>query len=281
MQIPFDPDIHLGPLTLAWHGVFTAVGIFFGVWLAVKLARERISEDDGYAIATWGVIGGIAGARLLHVADRWSYYAEHLEQIPLIWTGGIAVWGAVIGGALSGLVVAIRRKVPIGATADAAAPGIGLGLGLGRIGDIINGEHWALPCASGPGLCVEFTHPNTLGQGAEALGRPFSGPDWQGPVHLVVAYEMAWDLLGAWLAMVLRTRLAGIAPAGLVFWLWLAWYSIGRIAFGALRVGDPTPILGFRQDQLIGLICLAVALPVIAALQLRLLPRVKRPEPIA
>lgn len=282
IPIPFGPDIHIGPLTIAWHGVFTAVGIFFGVWLAIRMVRGRVDEDAAYAVATWGVVGGIVGARLLHVADRWDFYSQNLAQIPAIWTGGIAVWGAVIGGGLSGLVVGIRRRLPIGAAADGAAPGIGLGLGLGRIGDIINGEHHAERCDGVPpggsvGICVEYTHPATLGQGTS-----FVPPDPRavdGPVHLVVGYEMAWDLLGVALALALRRALAGRQPEGRIFWIWMIWYALGRFAFGALRIGDPTPILGLRQDQLIALATLAVALPMLGLLQLRVLGRARPLEP--
>jgi phosphatidylglycerol---prolipoprotein diacylglyceryl transferase len=274
ISIPFDPEIHLGPLSLAWHGIFTAVGIFAGVWLPVRLLRGRVPEDAAYAIATWGVAGGIIGARLLHVADCWELcgYAQDPLRILQIWSGGIAVWGAAIGGVIGGVTAAVvRGDVPIGGTADAAAPGIGLGFGLGRIGDIINGEHHAVAC-QGTGICVEYTHPLTLGQGPM-----FIPPDWRaspGPVHLVVGYEMIWDLAGTAIALLLRRPLADRATEGRIFWIWLLWYAVGRLLFGYLRIGDPTPYLGLRQDQLIALGALVLAAVVLPLLHLGLLPRI-------
>lgn len=266
MNIPLGPELQIGPIALAWHGIFTAVGIFFGVWLAIRLLRGRVAEDAAYSVATWGVVGGIVGARIVHVLDRWDFYSLNPAQIPMIWTGGIAVWGAAIGGALVGLIVAIRRgDIAIGATADAAAAGIGLGFGLGRIGDIINGEHLATPCADEPGICVAYTHPATLGQGPDIQGRPFSGAAWEGPVHLPVAYEMVWDLLGVGLVLVLLRRLG--PPEGRIFWIWLITYALGRLWFGSFRVGDPTPFLGLRQDQLIALAVLVVASVALVLLQ--------------
>src|SRR6184192_1415511 len=158
IQLPFDPNVHLGPITLAWHGIFTAVGIFFGVALPIRLLRGRVREDDAYAVAWWGVIGGIVGARVVHVIDQFSYYAAH--------------------------------------------PGISLGFAIGRIGDIINGEHHAVACTPSQGLCVGYTHPDTLGQ--------------LGPVHLVVAYDMTWDLVGVALTLWLRRAAAGRWPDGAV-----------------------------------------------------------------
>jgi phosphatidylglycerol:prolipoprotein diacylglycerol transferase len=259
ISIPFDPNLHVGPLAIAWHGIFTAVGILFGVWLPLRLVRPRISEEAATAVATWGVIGGIVGARLVHVIDQWQYYLANPLQIFLIWTGGIAIWGGAIGGVLAGLFVGMRRKLPIGFGADAAAPGIALGMAIGRIGDIINGEHHAVPCEASQGLCVGYTHPDTLGQ--------------PGPVHLVVGYDLLWNLVSVVGALALRGR--GL-PDGLIFWLAAAWYAVGRLALGFLRIADPTYALGLREDQVIAIVVLAVAIPMI----LRLVLSGRAPEPV-
>lgn len=280
IQIPFDPEVHIGPLALAWHGIFTAVGIFFGVWLAVRLLRGRVTEDAGYSVATWAVVGGIVGARLLHVMDCWvpglscgAGYAADPIRILEIWTGGIAVWGALIGGVLGGLVAALRRgDIPIASTADAAVAGIGLGFAIGRIGDVINGEHHATLCGAGPGVCVEFTDPNTLGQGPSfPPGDPRYAP---GPVHLVVLYDMIWDLLGVALVLFLLRRMGDRVPQGRIFWIWTIWYGVGRFVEGFLRIANPTPIAGLRQDQIVGLLAVAVSVAALALLQAGLLPRV-------
>lgn len=262
IELPFDPNIHLGPLAVSWHGIFTAVGIFFGVALPVRIVRSRVTEDDAYAIATWGVVGGIIGARLLHVFDRFDYYSREPLQILAIWTGGIAVWGAVIGGAVAGYLVALRRHVPIGWTADAAVSGLGLGLAIGRIGDIINGEHHATECLSG--ICVGYTHPETLGQ--------------PGPVHLAVAYEMVYVLLTVALVLWLFRRrdaspdgssIRRALPLGSIFWGWTFLYGLGRLTISSLRIADPTSFLGLRQDQLVGLGAMLVAVAMLLFLYTR------------
>ena len=275
--IDLDPNIHLGPITLAWHGIFTTVGIFFGVWLSTKLVMQRVSEADANAVAFWGVVGGIIGARIFHVADCWTGctgipggYSANLLLIPQIWTGGIAVWGGAIGGVLGGLIVALRRgTVPIGFGADAAAPGIALGFAVGRIGDIINGEHHATPCTAPLGICVEYTNPATLGQSPQFPTGDFRSAG--GPVHLAVGYDLVWNALGVVWALALRGR--GL-PDGLIFWLWMIWYAVGRFALGFLRVGEPNYAFGLREDQAIGILVVAAAIPMIV----RLWPRVPRAE---
>lgn len=269
ITLPFDPNVHFGPLQLAWHGIFTAVGIFFGVSLPVRLLRRRVPEDSIYAVATWAVVGGILGARLFHVVECWNVcgpalepgYAAHPELIPQIWTGGISIMGALVVGVLTGYIVAIRRgDIPIGGTADAAATGIGLGMAIGRIGDIINGEHHAVPCGF-PGICVGYDNPNTLGQ--------------PGPVHLAVGYELLWDLAGVALALLLRRWLAGRQPEGRIFWIWLAFSSLGRLLISFLRVDQPG-LFGLYQAQLISILLIALAVPMTIALF-----RMGRPESVA
>ncbi len=235
------------------------------MWLPVRLLRGRVAEDALYAIATPAVIGGIIGARLFHVVDCWSLcgYDTNPWLIPQIWTGGIAIMGAVVVGTITGYVIAIRRgDIPIGAGADAAAAGIGLGMAIGRIGDIINGEHHAVLCGP-PGICVSYDNPDSLGQGPA-----FSPGDTRysaGPVHLAVGYEMLWDLAGVALALVLRRRFAGRPPEGRIFWIWLAFQSLGRFLISFLRVDKPD-LFGLYQAQLIALVLIALSIPMLVTL---------------
>ena len=226
----------------------------------MRLLRSEVGEDTLYSVATIAVISGIVGARLVHVVDCWSAcgYDRDPLLIPQIWSGGIAIWGAAIFGTLGGFVAAIRSGVPIGKGADAGAPGMGLGFAIGRIGDVINGEHHAIAC-DGPGICVTYTHPDTLGQGPLLTSSRYS----PGPVHLAVGYDLVWDALSVVVALWLRRR--GL-PDGTVFWIWLAQYAIGRFILGFLRIDDPTYAFGLRQDQVIALLVLAAAVPMIVRL---------------
>jgi len=269
IDIPLDPNVHLGPITLAWHGIFTAVGIFFGVWLPVRLLRPYVSEDAAYGVATIAVISGILGARLVHVIDCWTAcgYDRDPLLIPQIWSGGIAIWGAAIFGTLGGFVAAVRRGLPIGKGADAGAPGMGLGFAIGRIGDVINGEHHAIPCDGAPGICVTYSNPDTLGQGPQFTDSRFS----PGPVHLVVGYDLVWDALSVVVALWLR-RFIGRWPDGLIFWIWAVQYAIGRLLLGFLRTNpqfEPAYAFGLRQDQIIGLLVIAAAIPMLVRLGTR------------
>jgi phosphatidylglycerol---prolipoprotein diacylglyceryl transferase len=136
VTIGFDPIIaQLGPFQLGWHGIFTALAVVIAVRLAAYLGeREGISAETIYRVAAWGIVGGMVGARLFHVADHVSYYVANPWLIPAVWEGGIAVYGAFIGGLVAGWIGALRAGLPIWRLLDIAAPAMLVGQAIGRFG---------------------------------------------------------------------------------------------------------------------------------------------------
>ena len=242
IDLPFDPDITLfGARLMAWHSFFAIFGMLVGVTVSIRLIRDRVPEDRGYAIAAWAVGAGFVGARLLHVVEKWNTYLADPGRVLAVWDGGSSILGAVIGGFAAIAVVGWRMHVPVGYVLDAVAAVAGIGMGIGRIGDIINGEHHAIACDGLP-WCVRYTNPNTLGQ------RDY--------VHPAVAYELMLDLAVAAFLLWLRPRLAGRQPEGRLMWLFVVLYSLGRFWISFLRL-DPVVFAGLREAQLVSLALLA------------------------
>jgi phosphatidylglycerol:prolipoprotein diacylglycerol transferase len=136
VDIGFDPIIaQLGPFQLGWHGLFTALAVVVAVQLAAVLGkRQGVPADVIYGIATWGVVGGIIGARVFHVADHLEFYLANPLLIPAVWEGGIAIYGAFVGGLIGGGIAAWRAKLPIWRLLDVAAPAMLVGQAIGRFG---------------------------------------------------------------------------------------------------------------------------------------------------
>jgi phosphatidylglycerol:prolipoprotein diacylglycerol transferase len=243
IKIGIDPEIaHWGGLLLTWHGVFVAIGIALGVWVAVKMAaRAGFIEDVSYTVALVGVATGIVGARVLFVAENHSLFEGRLLDIFRINEGGISIYGALIGGVLGGLAYGIWQRLPIRAGLDAAAFGMILGQGIGRIGDIINGEHFAkttdLPWA------VVYTHAASPSFGLA-------------PQHPAVAYEFLGDLVIFGL-LFLFWRF--YKRDGLVFFSYAFLYSAMRMGTSALRL-DNQVLWEFKMAQVIALVVIAISI---------------------
>ena len=242
IEININPTLFQGgPFVVTWHGFFTAVAVLAGILLSVKIgALVGYSEEDITSVALWSVIGGIVGARLMHVVDQWGYYSSDPVKILLINEGGLAIYGTVIGGPLVGAIYAWRRGFSVAKLLDVGAPCLILGMAIGRIGDIINGEHHGGPAAGLP-FAVSYTHPNTLGEVS--------------PTHLAVGYEMLIDLL---IFGVLVALLGRLPRPSMVFWLFAASYSFARFFIQFVRV-DTIFALGLSQAQLMSFVVGAAA----------------------
>ena len=263
IELPFDPALALGPLTLTWHAVFGLLGVLAGAALGIRLVLARISFDDAWAVAIGGVLGGLVGSRLFFVVEHLAAFLAYPERALAVGDGGESIVGGIVGGLAGGLLVMRARRLPVAWVVDRGVVGLPLGMAVGRLGDIVNGEHWATACDGLP-WCVRYTHPASLGQ------REY--------VHPAVAYELLLDLaiVGALLAFVRlphvratvsRSRDGGVsARDGFEPFLFLGLYGAGRLALSAVRL-DPLWIAGLSQAQLVSALFVGIAVAGITRLR--------------
>ena len=138
-------------------------------------------------------------------------------------------------------------KVPnIPRGADIASIGAIVGMAIGRIGDIINGEHFSKTTDLPWG--VVYTDPNSpsfLRFGANAE-----------PQHPAVAYELIGDLAIFVILLVIYFR---VPRAGVTFFAWVFLYGALRTAVSFLRLDDEV-FLGLRTAQVIGVAAMPIGL---------------------
>ena len=253
VEIDIGPNLlTLGTFVLSWHGFFSFVAVATAVYLVGRWAPMRgIDPDAIYSIAVWAIIGGVVGARLVHVIDQWDFYQNNPGQIIAIWEGGIGIWGGILGGFIGGAAYALWANHPVGIVADLTAPALLIVQTIGRLGDIVNGEHCAK--AADFALGFEWTNADTNARQCDS--------GFGTSVHPVIAYEMIWNMAALFVVWRLRGRLK---PDGMLFGLYLALYAIGRFAITFARE-DKIWALGMQEAQYIALIVLAITVPLLAA----------------
>jgi len=272
ISIGINPNlIDAGPITLSWHGLLTFVAVAVAVWLVARWgAKDGMIVDSIYSVAVWAIIGGVIGARLLHVIDFWDeVYRDDFFSVFSVWSGGIAIYGAIIGGFIGGAAYIMIRNsewflatwrtvfpfmgeahkadLPgIGRLADITAPALLLAQAIGRFGDIINGEHLSKVTELPWG--VIYTNANSPG-----IFRP--------PTHPTVGYELIFDLVLLAAIWPLRDRLR---PHGMFFTLYLATYSIGRFFLSFLREEYNTYFGGnLNEAQVVAIIVVIFTVPLL------------------
>ncbi len=248
IKIGLDPQLfEVAGIEVTWHGVFTAVGVVVGVAVAAVFGRRAgFNEDSIYNVALALVIGGIIGARALYIIENWSLFEDDLGDIFAVNTGGISIYGALIGGTLGAWGYAMVSRLPdIPRAADIAALGGIMGMAVGRIGDVINGEHFAKSTDLPWG--VSYTDPNSPSY------LRFGGPE--AVQHPAVAYELLGDLVIFALLVLVYTR---VRRSGVAFFSWMLLYGALRLGVSFFRLDDIV-WLGLRTAQLIAIASMALA----------------------
>lgn len=245
MVINIDPvALNLGPLQINWYSLILMLAIIAAVGIAIwEGKRKGISADFILSLAPWVLLGGIIGARLFHVVDKWSYYAANPIQIVAIWQGGLAIWGALAGGGAAAFIYARFSKIPYGRLFDTLVPALLAAQIIGRFACIIDGD--AVGGASNLPWAFTYINPGAMVPSG-LLGVP---------IHPYPVYDQIWNLMGLAIALKLRRHLK---TDGLLFLSYLGIYAAGRLVFSYVRQ-ENVWFWGLQEAQLIAIAILIIS----------------------
>lgn len=228
-------------LDVRWYGVIITCGIILAYLYASWRAKgERISTDDLLDVAMFTVIFGIIGARLYYVLttlDQYNY--DTFFDVINIRAGGLAIYGGVIAGALTIVIVAKIKHIPLFRLLDCVAPGVMLAQAIGRWGNFFNGEAFGVQTDI---FC--------------RMGLQKANWSQMYYYHPTFLYESLWNLLGfALLNLVYRRKKFD----GQIALMYFAWYGLGRMFIEGLRT-DSLYVGSFRISQVVAALSCVVSL---------------------
>jgi phosphatidylglycerol:prolipoprotein diacylglycerol transferase len=186
----------LGSFDITSFGAMVALGAVFGILLLrSEMVRSGLDGGKGIDAALVGVLGGLAGAKLLYVVEHW---AEPLSDT-LLSRGGMSWFGGLTGGVVAGLVMVAYARLPLMTVLSAAAPALAVGQAVGRIGCFLVGDDYGRPTSLPWGIAFPQGLPPTMDR-----------------VHPTQLYEFTLLLGIAGVLMWLRRR--GTADRAVVAW---------------------------------------------------------------
>ena len=101
--------------------ILLGLGVLLGLLLTVWRAPEK--EASRYLEAgLWVLLGALVGSRAMTVVVNFTYYQSHPGEIVQVWLGGLSGMGALAGGILVIIILALWWKLPIGKLADTLLP---------------------------------------------------------------------------------------------------------------------------------------------------------------
>lgn len=225
-----DPAIELGPLTLSWHGLTIAAGILVGGLFAGRFAARRgLDRAEVWNAVLVISLAGMVGAKLFYLlVDTPSDLLRPGEWVS---GRGFAFYGALIFGTAAVALYLRRQRLGL-EYLDALAFGFPVGMALGRIGDVINGEHYGPPTDAPWGF--RYLHPEA------------DVPSSAIAYHSGGFYELVLALLMAPIVWRLAKRLR---RPGMLLWSVIALYGAGRFAIFFFRSDSEGFILGLNAAQ--------------------------------
>lgn len=124
-----------------WYAIIINLGIILGLIYVVYEAKKTNQNKDNYInFLLYALISAIVSARIYYVVFSWEYYKNDLLSIFNIRQGGIAIYGAIIGGLICSIIYTKVKKINFWLFVDTLSPGLVLGQAIGRWGNFFNRE---------------------------------------------------------------------------------------------------------------------------------------------
>lgn len=227
-------------IPIYWYALIIVSGIIIAMWLSSREAvRVGLKSEDITDFMLWGLPLSIIGARLYYILFDLPQYIADPIQIFNIRSGGLAIYGGLIAGAITLYFFTKYHFISMWTFLDTAAPSVLLAQAIGRWGNFMNHE------AYGPvttRIFLENLHiPRFI------IDNMYIEGFYRQPTFL---YESVWSLIGFILLLFLRNK-KHLLKKGEVLLVYVMWYSFGRFFIEGLRT-DSLYFLGvIRISQLL------------------------------
>jgi phosphatidylglycerol---prolipoprotein diacylglyceryl transferase len=267
--------LDLGPIKIYSFGLMLALGFFAGSSVLTReLRRRKLDPELGTWITIIAVVGGIGGAKILHLIENLDLFlrnpiSEAFSPGGLTWYGGFVLALGLVSWYVR------KKRVPLLRVWDCLGIALMIGYGVGRVGCHLAGDGdygipthlpWGTVYAEGivkPSLQLRpyfDAHPDERARwnydslriirgGLDRRGMAYSRFDVETPLHPAPIYEFFLGLTGYLLLLRLQRR---ARVDGLIFMAYLALSGAFRFAIEFIRL-NPRLAAGLTEAQWFGL----------------------------
>lgn len=233
-------NVRILNLNIAFYGIVIALGMLLGSFVIMREAKRReMNEDNILDVIIFSLIFGIIGARLYYVIFSWNLYREDLLSIFNIREGGLAIYGGVIAGIITALIVCKVKQISFLKVADVCILGLPLGQAIGRWGNFFNREAFGKYTDNLFAMQIPLNQVRSMDDVTQEMLKHTEVIKHTTfiSVHPTFLYESMWCIVVFAVLMLLRNR-TKFDGEQLLRYLFL--YALGRFF-----------IEGLRTDQLI------------------------------
>jgi phosphatidylglycerol:prolipoprotein diacylglycerol transferase len=227
-------------LPIRWYALAYIAGLLLG-WVYARALVKRdtlwggvprptvLQIDDLLVYAAFGtIVGGRLGDVLFYDYD---IYLAHPLEIFMLWHGGMAFHGGLLGVAIAIWLFARRFQLPVLVVFDICAAVVPLGLFFGRIANFIKPELWGRVTTMPWGMV--FLDPVTKMPVAGNL-----------PRHPSQLYEAGLEGVALFIILAMAVRRGALRRPGTVAGLFGIGYALARIFVDLYRDPESSGPLG-------------------------------------
>ena len=250
-------------IDIQWYALIIISGLLLAMlYCFPRMKKFGVDSDKAIDAVIGGVIGGIIGARIYYVLMNLKDYKKDTFSASLlaainIRSGGLAIYGGIIGAVIVGLTICRIRKIKILPMLDISVIGFLIGQGIGRWGNFVNQEAFGTNTDFILGMTggrIQRTISNSMQSGGSMFENGLN-MIWEQPVHPCFFYESVWCLLGfVILAIFAKHR----KYDGQLLLMYMAWYGAERAVVEGLRT-DSLMIGSIRVSQAVSIIILVAS----------------------
>lgn len=221
-------------IDIYWYAIIMVAAMVLGIIiLKIRDGLYKIKFSDILDLLIFLIPISIVSARLYYVLFDIAYFIKSPLQILNFRTGGMAIYGGIIGGATTCIVFCKKRKIKILDLIDYIGPALALGQAIGRWGNFVNIE------AYGSNTSLPWR------MGIYELGKYVE-------VHPTFLYES----LSTFILFIILMKIGEKRKfPGQLMYIYFMWYGFARMIIEGLRT-DSLMLGPIRISQLVSLIIL-------------------------
>ena len=222
----------IGNINIYWYAIIIVTAIAIAILICKKNeGKYNIKFNDILELLIYVIPISIITARLYYVIFNLDYYSDNILEIFNIKNGGIAIYGALIGGAITTYIYCKTKQTDFMDMLDYIIPSVAIAQSIGRWGNLINIEAYG----------TETFLPWRMGLFENGIYKE---------VHPTFLYESICTLI---IFIIISKKSKKRKFKGEILYLYLIMYSFIRFSIEGIRI-DSLMIYNVRISQILSIV---------------------------